>query len=326
MIVDQIAIDDEGNISYQGQAFRGHGYKDASPEVRLQHHLSNLLYGAFYTRKGINVMITDKDLPNDTYFLGGLKKANSSKERFDGGWTVEEIEHNGNIIVHKGGYRRYTFAGDFIRDQFMQGPLQRYEKVNIRVVPEFAAEEENANDFYYVFGETLLESNHASMVRIYFNISPQGAPELIRILTHKLNAYQIPFQFKCLGHPDLYDRCDSSVLYIDKRYVEVVGDLILEEYHHLKTWLRPEVPMFTLELAPGIAFAENPFASDESYGTSRCKLVAQALLQALKNEAPRENWVEIILLTFRKNFLVPDAPYLNPNSKYPYQFPQFQNA
>jgi hypothetical protein len=83
--------------------------------------------------------------------------------------------------------------------------------------------------------------------------------------------------------------------------------------------------MFTRPLAPGIGFAENPFSSAESFGTSRCKIIAQGLVNAWKDKQPKEVWMDFILQNIQKNFLRPEAMYLNPNSKYPYYFPTFEN-
>ena len=83
--------------------------------------------------------------------------------------------------------------------------------------------------------------------------------------------------------------------------------------------------MFTQPFLPGISFAENPFSSGESFGTSRCKIIAQAMVGAWKEARPKAAWESLILQQFEQNYLRPDALFRNPNSKYPYDFPVFQH-
>lgn len=323
-IVNAVDIDTNGGLHFQGAIYPGYDFPEASPEARLFHNLNNLLYAACYTRGGNSPHLIE-DQADDESFMAQIRSANTSVERYDCGWTVEEIEHGGNILVRKAGHRRYTYSGDFIREYFGHGPLQRGEVVNIRVLPEHGSELLPTEVFYYVFGDNLLENNNSSIVRFYFHLVPEGAAALIALISSRLNAYSIPFQFKCLNRAALYTRSDSAVLYVDKRYFNIVAELLAEGYPDLEKWLKAETPMFTQPFLPGISFAENPFSNGESFGTSRCKVIAQAILAAWKEGRPKSDWPQLILQQFQKNFLRPEALYLNPNSKYPYQLPDFQN-
>lgn len=323
-IIRSIDIDANGGLHFQGASYPGYDYPEASQEARLFHNLNNLLYSACYTRGGNAPHFSENTVEDDT-FLAQLRAANTSAERYDCGWIVAEIEHGGNILVRKGGHRRYTYAGDFIREHFGHGPLQRGEVVNLRVLSEHGTELQPAEVFYFVFGDTLLENNSPSIVRFYFHLIPEGATALIALISSRLNAYSIPFQFKCLNRATLFTRSDSAVLYVDKRYFNIAAELLAEGCSELEKCLKPETPMFTQPFLPGISFAENPFSSGESFGTSRCKVIAQAIISAWKEGRPKSDWAQIILQQFQKNFLLPEALFLNPNSKYPYQLPEFQN-
>lgn len=324
-IIESVDIDSEGRISFQGTSYEGYDYPEASTEARLFHNLGNLLYATCYTRSNKNEQADFTDADGANSFLQHLRAANTATEGYDCGWNVEEIEHGGKILVRKGGYKRYTYAGDFIREYFGQGPLQRGEVVNIRVLPDYASELASADVFYFIFGETLLDNNNSAVVRLYFNLIPEGAAPLIALISNNLNRYNIPFQFKCLNQAAFYTRCDSAVLYIDKRYFDIVSDLLSEHYSDLSTWLNAGVPMFTKKIAPGIGFAENPFSASESFGTSRCKIIAQGIVNAWKDRQSKEAWMDSILQNIQKNFLRPDALHRNPNSQYPYPFPNFEN-
>lgn len=323
-IISQIDIDENGQVLFGGKSYKGREMPDADPETVLFHHLSDLLYSAFYTR-GKTRTETGSDT-DDAEFLAGLRQANTSTERFEGQWLVEEIEQSGNILVRKGGYKRYTGAGDFLRVRYGQGPIRRGEMINIRVLPDTGETHYVTDAFHFVFGETLLENNNSAFVRLYFNIKPDGVAWLIKQLTERLNSYRIPFQFKCLNRPALYTRCDAAVLYIDKRYFQITADLLAEIYPDLEQWLKPEAPMFTRLIAPGIGFAENPFAADESFGVNRCRIIASGITGAWKNQLPKTAWLTAIVENIRHNYLIPEALYLNPRSVYPYHFPSFNPA
>lgn len=326
-IISAVHISPDGQISFHGKPYQGYDYPEASVEARIFHNLSNLLYSACYTRAGLQDEVKNllENPDSDISFLSALRDANASTEHYDCGWIVEEIEQTGSVVVRKGGNKRHTYAGDFIREHFAQGPLQRGEQVNLKVVAEYGADLQDRELFYHVFGKTLLDNNNSFLVRLYFHLSPEGAKHLIALISRRLNDFSIPFQFKCINRPDFFTRCDTAVLYIDKRYFEVVTELLAEGYPDLKPYLKHDLPMFTKVLAPGIGFAENPFSSGESFGTSRCKIIAQGIVNAWKSGYGKELWQDFILQNLQKHFLRPDALHLNPNSNYPYQSPVFEN-
>ena len=323
--INFIEINAKGEINFRGQSYDGDDFPDAIAEVRLLHNLANLLYVACYTRSGKLKQDDLIDRNEADLFLTAVREANTSIETYDCGWVVEGIEHGCNVLVRKGGNKRYTYAGDFLRENFTQGQLQPGDSVNIRIVPEYDLLPGTMEVFYFVVGETLLENNNSAIVRVYFNLMPDGVAPLVAWLSQTMNRYNIPFQFKCLNRPDLYTRCDAGVLYIDKRYFNFVSELLLGSYSIFKIRLKHQVPMFTRIIAPGIGFAENPFSPTESFGTSRCKIIAQGIVDAWKEKQSKDRWIDFILETIYANYLQPEALYLNPNSKYPYHFPDFEN-
>jgi hypothetical protein len=324
-IIESIDFATDGKLYFQGHPYEGAVYPGASADALLAHNLATLLYTACYTRSGFPEPTAPAGIDPDDLFMEELRAANASETGYDGGWTVEEIEHGGSVLVRKGGFKRNTHAGDFIREHFGRGPLQRGEPVSLRTPGSVDADTENDGVFYYVFGKTLLEDNNPAMVRLYFNTTPEGAVRLVSLLFSKFNAYKIPFQFKCLNRRSLYTRCDRAVLYLDKRYFAIATDLLSGAYGDLEPCLNAELPMFVKPLAPGIGFAENPFSPAESFGTHRCKIIAQGMLDAWKNGAKKEAWTDHIFANIRKSFLDPGAIYLNPKSVYPYQFVTFKN-
>jgi hypothetical protein len=167
----------------------------------------------------------------------------------------------------------------------------------------------------------------------YFNFTPETAPTIMKALTQQLNAMDIPFSFKvaydldeCLHH------YDSGILHIEKSdYLKVVPILqqmysdvesIHERLMSRKLCLTDshrEIPLFTKYLAPGLGLAEVP--ETESFGMNRCRIMANALLDAYHDENNTlPTRISYIKQHFTKTNISLQKPYLNPNSPDIYQF------
>ena len=141
------------------------------------------------------------------------------------------------------------------------------------------------NGFYVSVGDTRVNLHHdkSTLVRIYFNLTPNGAVGVMGSLTQQLNEQNIPFDFKVLYNPQDYQRHDSGVLYFDKSNYQQVHQILQQVYQEHQLHFKAEVPLFTLQLAPGLALAEEPdnkFAEVESFGMNRCQIIANGLLKA----------------------------------------------
>jgi hypothetical protein len=95
----------------------------------------------------------------------------------------------------------------------------------------------------------------------------------------------------------------------------------------MKGYLNKDCPAFTKALGPGVAFAENPMKADESFGTHCSKMIAQGIMNAYTKGQPKEYWFTEIKNTIEKKhgYASMDTLYLNPQTKFPYQFPKLSN-
>jgi len=282
----------------------------------LRPTLTGVLYQHFYNAAADRPLTAS--LSPDTSFEDELSRHNHSVEHFDAPWTVEAIDQAGVIYATKGNWKRTLMAGEYVNDAPRRGPLSVGDALRLLV----RAEQRNAQSgFYYVFGQTPGDDSAVLQTRLYFHLKPDGAAPLVSYLTRTLNAYRVPFQFKCLNHPQLYGRQDSAVLYLQKPLVSFVLHKLAEDLPQLAPYLDPSVPLFTRRLAPGLAFAESPPNPGESFGTSRCGLLAQGIANAVDAQQPAEQYTQSIRSVFGQIGLSLDHPYLNPRSQYPYQFP-----
>src|SRR5213079_2933834 len=108
----------------------------------------------------------------------------------------------------------------------------------------------------------------------FWHLLPGSAVAYIANATSTLNALGIPFRTKVLSDPGAYVRADAGVLYVEHRYCAPAAEAVASIHGALESRLRPDPPMFTRRLAPGLGLAEDP-QNGMSFGQSRCRLVVQ---------------------------------------------------
>lgn len=251
-------------------------------------------------------------------FIAQLDRSNHTADGFDEGWRIEEVENGNTFTAGKGNYRRQFNAGDFIRKKAMQGPIQRGDEISFYRRKKVIFDRDI---FYYLMSQTVANVVSPVSVRFYFNVSREGIHLLIDQLSFHFNKYQIPFDFKCLNDPDLFGkRADSAVMYLEKRYVNFGFEIFNRFYPALREHLQSSIPLFTLPVYEGIAFAESPPNPTDSFGQSRAKVIAKGIENAIRKELPRSNWLDEVIEFIRANRFDLAKFYLNPNSNYRYPF------
>lgn len=298
----------------------------------LSLQLQNFLYGIYYNGflKTALALEADSDslalqqnLENNTFlgvdleFYERLHQSNNGEGHFDSDWQVLRQESDGSLAVTK-------------RDLILHIEPQRHlppevESVEIGDLVAIRLPKNRVqNGFYMAVGNAGFKNRDRSdtpeqTVRIYFNLSPEGAVAVMSSLTRELNAIPIPFTFKVLYNPPDYERHDSGVLYFDRRYYDAVCSVLQTVYAQERSHFKAEVPLFTKLLAPGLALAEEPdrpFSDRESFGTNRCQIVANGLVDAWqKKDNSPEGKMKAICQQFSLVGIELSRPYLNANSE-----------
>lgn len=287
--------------------------------------LQNALYHYAYARIFTGVLpLTEPPTATNTKatFIAHLAAANTSTPYWDEGWQVAEVAYSGEIIATKGTMARLVRPGEFLH---LEGTGSRIQPgTPIRLF--FASDSATAQSgFYFVFGETASPRfDSRKVIRYYWNLSPDGASTLVHSITTKLNRFQIPFRFKCANTREAYARrLDSALVYVNARFHHITAELMADVYHEVAPYIQPDTPLFTHQMVPGLAFAEDP-ANGDSFGMSRCRLVAEGLWQAyLTQEESVEARLRYIKTQFAAHSLRWEQPYLNPKPAYLYHFPSF---
>lgn len=295
-------VDGEKNVVLQQQPHTIHlsplsefGKNNSQNKEQLKsqliQHLGNTLYSSFYC--GVPKENKKFNLPSKKEreaFMNVLSNSNRSTLDPDRNWKIYAVDAQGNAFAQKNGDVRAVVQGTYVVN-----PEQKGFAVNQKV--DFLRYRENKAAqpvFYYVYGNTYLAPD-CNLIRVYWSIKPEGAALLVDNVTRVLNDYKVPFNFKCLNHPDLYNRNDSAVLYFDKNDLSIIKRLIKHIIEAVRPHLTDKYPLFTDVIDTGVSMAEDP-GNGESFGMNRVIAIADALVgsreEKIESETKKKEWVK----------------------------------
>ena len=291
--------------------------EESKLKSNLTNHLAESLYRIYYVRGTSKFEkhpefsgLPPQEERND--FMNELVKWNHTSEHFDAYWNVYQTMQDGSLFVRKDGRLRMAQPGTFERGNL--GNIQLPDHfIHFKVIKE---SRQLQPAFYHVFSNELFPQESKKM-RLYFNARPKFIGELIEFITKSLNKYKIPFQFKCLNHPKLYTRTDSSVLYFDISHINVITILLNQEMVNLKKYLKKGVPLFSKRIAKGIGLAEDP-GKGQSFGMSRCQLIAKACVNSFYYNKKIED--QFVIDEIRDSGYDISNFYKEPNSHWSYEY------
>jgi hypothetical protein len=234
-----------------------------------------------------------------------LRAAHAGTSQWEDGWRVDNISSRGRVAVSRGPERRMVHVIDCIA---AEGPGADLRPGGMAlVVARRESETINAGD--WVTFSAAWHERREPIVRVYWNIVPDGAPQLVQALTNALRR-DLPFFLKCPRRPAEYDRRDAIVLYLPRhRFVDAAA-AIAQAVQAVNVALQGTVPPLTHQIAPGVAVAEDPVDEDESFGTSRCALVAGGIAACICNgRTEDEDWLDAVLAEFEAAGVPSERPW-----------------
>lgn len=290
--------------------------------LQLQRFLYSFYYNGSIQGTLAEELPIQQNLENNTFFgvdlqfYDRLHKSNSGDGYFEPGWQVLHQDDD-SLAVTRGGLTLHIEREKHL--QLAEQGATIGEEVAIRMPRNLIQ-----NGFYMAVGNAGSDNRHnqdnnSEIVRVYFNLSPEGAVAVMASLTRQLNEISVPFSFKVLYNPSDYGRYDSGVLYFERSNYQAVRQVLESVYIKNQFHFRKEIPLFTKFLAPGLSLAEEPnskFADVESFGTNRCQIVANALLEA---RTTGDESIDYRMACIHKHFSLLGIdllrPYLNANSQ-----------
>lgn len=295
----------------------------------LSLQLQGFLYGIYYNgflRPILSLENTHNsspsDLENDTVlgvdhaFIEQLHEHNLGEGYFDPGWLVIGHEDDGMIVVSKGGLRLHIDPSKHLK--VSQSIPNLGESIPVKMPKNLLQRG------FYLAVSNVEPNPQSKLVRVYFNVTHEGAIACMESLTKQLNELPIFFHFKVLYNPDDYNRYDAGVLYLEKENYAIIKPIVSRVYQENQTYFKPEVPLFTKFLASGLGLAEEPeqkLSEQDSFGTNRCQIVANGLLEAYeRGDSSVKGRLKSITEQFSALGIDLKYPYLNQGSEDIYDF------
>ncbi|MBU7584484.1 MAG: hypothetical protein KAF91_16490 [Nostoc sp. TH1S01] len=292
----------------------------------LSMQMRGFLYGIYYNgslksslaaNTESDTVALNQNLENNTLlgvdvaFYDRLHESNQGDGYWYYNWQVVKENLDDTLAVQKDGLTLHIERSRHLLPHNQYPSVGKYVAVKM---PKNLVQ----NGFYMAVANAGTATNRDRLVRVYFNLTPEGAVAVMNTLTTQLNFLEIPFSFKALYNPSEYERYDSAVFYFDKNDYEAVHSVLERVYAECQSYFQPDVPLFTKFIAPGLAIAEEPnhrFTEQESFGTHRCQIIANGLLDAWEqgNNTPAHR-IAAILEQFSLSQVELQRPYLNANS------------
>lgn len=239
------------------------------------------------------------DLSGSPWFVAELIARTARATWLEPGFTVTERTADGAFVSN--GHIRLWVA-----DQRSLTPHDAVTGEHVSVRVPCAREAALAGFFTVVSRKGRLEPD-APHLKLYLNVTPGGAIALMEGLVTSPALARARFEAKTANDPEHFGRRDTALLYVDPRDVARVVAWLRAFAARRPRALRDGVPPLTLELFRGVAIAESPTMSDESFGAHRCRLIAEGLVTS-RREA--RDWRETVAQRFDREGLDWQRPWL----------------
>jgi hypothetical protein len=251
-----------------------------------------------------------------TPFVEELSMANCGSGCWEDGWELRGVAGNRVIAYGKGLELRAESENCSV-------PLDSFADISSLAKLRFPKEMLNLSPGYYMAlgNKALTDGDTLSLLRLYWNLSAEGAVHFMRTATRELNKGQVAFKLKILNDPAGYVRRDAAVLYIRIRDYHTARQILQSVYWEVADYLKPGIPMFTKQLAAGVGLAEDP-GQGQSFGLHRCQLLADGMIRANEHNKKSVNQrLRVVEDRFAEGGISLERPFLNPNSSDDYVFP-----
>lgn len=272
----------------------------------------DVLYQRFYctgqpVRRTRRTPLTRLD--TTAQFIAGLAAANSGTDLLDAGWRLTGAAAGAAVRVRKGDV---TLAAprDKIADADNSHSSIEEAPCTLRLPTAYLG---LSPGYFLVKSEIPLPEvsrDQRRLVRLYWNIGPDGAAAFISNCTTLLNSAGISFTAKVLSDPRRFERRDSAVLYLSSSDLLAAREALTAIAKALDSSTLPGVPALTMPIARGVGFAVDP-GNGDSFGLHRCGLLAEGVARTWEHPRSLDATYAEIVSVFRANGLSIDVPYVD---------------
>jgi type III HopA1-like effector protein len=231
--------------------------------------LAAALYIGWYTRPSSRGRDDAVVVPGSLRLA--LRAAHAAARERDSGWAVTASSPRGVVAAARGDSARLLRPGEYampLRPGVPPAPGEPIEPVR-RL--------DHLDDDQALWWSFTDPPPERPLGRVYLNARPATAARAVHELTHALAG--IPHQLKCPQQAQACERIDAIVAYHERPARDAVLASLDDRWPRLRPLLDPDVPPLTRRVRPGLAWADD-VEDGQSYGESRCRLVAAAIERA----------------------------------------------
>lgn len=286
------------------------------PEDAWIRKVTSMLYHVAYTTGAKPEKSRNNDVKTHIPIPGYEKitALRSDQIILDSGWELDRKSNMNEVRISKGNITTTAGSGYYLWEEGTRD-------ANMISTIDKSVQENPGDVFTYLFGSEPQHLGHGDTVRFYLNSDCDNVVELVLALRALLNEHSVPFTLKFIRYADQFDhRKDNIVLYTGRQYANRVAILLSKKNQPWHDLLQSDLPLFLLQLLPGIGFGESPPNPQDSFGVSRCRVIAMKLYDLVNGGVKYNEWNERIcqaLIQYRFDL---DRFYLNPNCAYHYTF------
>jgi Lanthionine synthetase C-like protein/HopA1 effector protein family len=275
--------------------------------------LQGQLYSDFYCQGTATPSVKEASAyahQNVGEFIDELSSSNCGAGYLAEGWQIAS-QPNTELIARRNGLALCVQKADCHSGN--GDSLDPANRVSLRFPKELLG---ISPGFYMAVSDLEMpDFQNVDVVRFYWNLRPEAAVPLMQELTSELNGARLPFRFKVVNDRGAFSRCDAAVLYVPKSDYAPVAQIVERIYTKICERMNERVPVFTKRLAPGLGFAEDPGTKRDSFGTHRCRLLAEGMFRAWQQgRKSLPDRLRIVEAHFAENEISLETPFLNPGS------------
>lgn len=296
------------------------------PASDTQLDISNFIYEKLYKRVYLNYNSTNMGF--DGKFIWNKKFFRLKGETEDNNWNLEilKVSKGGDIAVSRGNYDvKRLYPGTYLKTSLLPNQLLEKEQIIVQW-PINGIKERDL--YFHFYGKTIPDefSNDERHIRFYFHLKCSqdsdkvNIENLVESLVLGLDTRFIPFDLKINTDGKKF-YTDSAVLYVERRYFQLVVDFLVEICSKNNSIFHEEVAMFTYKLAKGLSFCEcqKQISNEEvSFGQQRSRIIADMIKGRNNTITVNAILSEIDLLSQVPNWS--NSFFLNPHSNFTYTF------
>ena len=235
--------------------------------------LTALLYDHWYARHHGTVRLPPAFPPN---LVEVLRTADTRAATWEDGWVCDRVHVDGRAIARRGHEVRMLDRCDHLHATRPGAHVRAGDELLVAGRRERVDPTEGW--WRLAAARWRFTRPPARLVRLFCHLDVASLPLLVTAVTSRLDGLGggPAWQLKVATDPRLHARADAAVLYLDADGLAGAVDAVAAIVKELSSHGRPPTPPLARQVAPGFAVAVDP-GGEESFGTHRCRLLAEAL-------------------------------------------------